>query len=261
MEQETYKIPEGMSLKEIAMEIPTLSPHLYNCPVCNNRGYRVFKDNQGKIKTITCKCIKTRKNIRSLWKSGLGESIDRFTMQTWKTEERWHHILFQKANNFISDPRGWFFIGGDPATGKTHICSAICLALIEQGKDTQYLMWRDDSPRAKGSVNDAEEYQQLVQPWKDAQVLYIDDLFKAGRVNGQKIDPTPADINLAYEILNRRYMSPSKITIISSEFTLKEIIRIDAAVGGRIAEMAGGHVYSTQGMKDWRLAHAGTPRR
>jgi DNA replication protein DnaC len=97
------------------------------------------------------------------------------------------------------------------------------------------MRWRDESAKLKALVNDAIEYSRLIRELKKVEVLYIDDFFKVQR--GQQ--PTPADINLAFEILNYRYANKLQ-TIISSEKTLDDILLIDDAVGGRIYELAKG---------------------
>lgn len=73
-----------------------------------------------------------------------------------------------------------------------------------------------------------------MEPLKKVKVLYIDDFFKGSVTSG--------DINLAFELLNSRYISPDKITIISSELTIEQILKYDAAIGGRIAERAGEYI-------------------
>ncbi|MBQ7347772.1 MAG: hypothetical protein IJW55_07430 [Clostridia bacterium] len=70
---------------------------------------------------------------------------------------------------------------------------------------------------------------------KSVKVLYIDDFLKVQR--GQQ--PTPADINLAFEIINHRDVKNLR-TIISTERTIDDIISLDDAVGGRIYELAKG---------------------
>jgi hypothetical protein len=55
--------------------------------------------------------------------------------------------------------------------------------------------------------------------------------------------PTRADVNLAFEIINARGAA-NKITIISSECTLTDLIDIDEAVGGRIKQKCGAHCWS-----------------
>ena len=64
----------------------------------------------------------------------------------------------------------------------------------------------------------------------------MDDLFKSekGKV------PTSADINIAFEILNARYQDPTKITILSSERIIRELMSIDEAIASRIYQMSQG---------------------
>lgn len=72
------------------------------------------------------------------------------------------------------------------------------------------------------------EYESLVSRNTECECLYIDDFFRQ--------NPTQADISLAFDILNSRY-NTGKLTIISSEKTLSEILSADEALGGRIAQM------------------------
>ena len=80
--------------------------------------------------------------------------------------------------------------------------------------------------------------------------MYIDDLFKTK----QGASVTAADINIAFEILNYRYIN-DMLTIISSEKTLREILDIDEAVGSRIYEMAQGYILniSADPAKNYRM--------
>ena len=92
-------------------------------------------------------------------------------------------------------------------------------------------------------------------------MLYIDDLFKTGRESGGLFQrPTVADINLAYEILNYRADRPKLMTILSSECLLEQLIEIDEAIGGRIAELSAPYVFSISPdrKKNYRLRGMGT---
>ena len=91
-------------------------------------------------------------------------------------------------------------------------------------------------PKIKAKAN-SDEYEELLKPWKTVDVLYIDDLFKTE----QGKNPTTADVNIAFEILNYRYRNSKLITIISSERTIQEIVGIDEAVGSRIFEKSGNY--------------------
>ena len=64
----------------------------------------------------------------------------------------------------------------------------------------------------------------------------IDDFLKVQR--GQQ--PTPADINLAFEIINHRDVKNLR-TIISTEKTIDDIISLDEALGGRINRRSRGY--------------------
>ena len=74
---------------------------------------------------------------------------------------------------------------------------------------------------------------------QDAESLYIDDFLKPlkGR-DGSDGNATAADLRLAFDILNLRYLN-RKPTIISSEWFSHEIGALDEAIAGRISEMCG----------------------
>jgi DNA replication protein DnaC len=113
------------------------------------------------------------------------------------------------------------------------------------------MLWRDSVTRLKAVVNDSEEYARLMEPLKRVSVLYMDDLFKVGK--GQ--EPTGPDANVAFELLNARYVSRDKLTIISTERSIEELMDIDEAVGSRIYERSSGCGIALEGQgKNWRLA-------
>ena len=128
---------------------------------------------------------------------------------------------------------GRIFITGN--CGKTHLCTAIAAHYIKAGYDTQYMLWVEESKKLKALVTDYHEYQRAIEQYKDAPVLYIDDFLKTR----QGEIPTNADINLAFEILNHRLMSNGKITIISSEKTLGEMLEYDEGTMSRIFQECG----------------------
>ena len=147
-------------------------------------------------------------------------------------------------NYLVRGDGKWFIISGNSGTGKTHLCTAICGELIKAGKEVRYMLWRDEAPRLKALVNDRFEYDRLISEIKRADVLYIDDFWK-GAV-------TQADINLSFEILNARYNSKQKVTLISSERTIEQILSVDEAIGSRIYERSKGFYIKTPD-ENWRL--------
>ena len=105
------------------------------------------------------------------------------------------------------------------------------------------MLWRDDARKLKSVVNKQEEYDDIMQPFKDCAVLYIDDFLK-GTV-------TDADINVAFELLNHRH-NQNKRTLISTERTGAEIARYDNALGSRIIQRSG-EFYTMAPLTNWRL--------
>ena len=91
--------------------------------------------------------------------------------------------------------------------------------------------------KLKAAISDGEKYQSLIRELKSIDVLYIDDFLKVP-IGRDESKPTSADLALALEIINNRY-NANRITILSSEWNIKDIIGFDEALGGRIYEMSG----------------------
>ena len=102
-----------------------------------------------------------------------------------------------------------------------------------------YAVWPQISKKLKALVNDAEDYGNEVSKLQEIDVLYFDDFFKpVADSNGNRQPPTPADMRLAFEILNYRYIN-KKPTILSSEWYINELAEMDEATASRIAERCG----------------------
>lgn len=220
-----------------------------DCPLCKNRGYFRYVDAEGYPRNAECECMVTRRNLDRIERSGLKDMLSRYTFETWQIQEEWQNRAVEKARSYASHPDGWFLACGSVGTGKTHLCTAICDELMRKGVDTRYMLWRDVSTQAKAVVNDQAEYAAIVEPLKSVQCLYIDDMYKTGK--GQQ--PTVGDVNLAFEILNARYNDSGKLTIISTERSMKELVSIDEAVGSRIYERCRKSSFSFDGRQNWRL--------
>ena len=215
-----------------------------DCPVCHNTGAIVRIEADGTLKAEKCSCMAKRVSIRNLERSGLKDMITRYTFKNYTADTPERKKVRNAAEDFCRNDKGWFFISGKSGSGKTHICTAICSCLMDKGKAVRYMRWRDDSIMLKALTTEGEEYQRLIQPFKAAPVLYIDDFMKGGH--------TEADIRLAFEILNSRYNDSSLRTVISSELSLFEILGLDEATGGRIYERAKGFVIESP-RENWRL--------
>lgn len=211
----------------------------YNCTICKNKETvaRVEEYNGSLIQIYRdCECKKTRNTIRRLQRSGLKNIIKDYTFAKYEATEEWQQKIKAEAVAYAADPVGWFFIGGQSGSGKTHICTAICRKFILEGREVVYMLWRDEIGPLKGVANDADRQAELISKYKTAEVLYIDDLFKTGKGADKTAQrPTSADINVAFEILNYRGINKLP-TVISSESTITDLLDIDEATAGRIVE-------------------------
>lgn len=229
----------------------------WDCPICKNKEqiYEIKRLPDGSPAHIirSCKCMETRRTIRRMQRSGLENIISDNLFPKYEAVEPWQQTVKAAAMEYSKNLKGWFWIGGQSGCGKTHLCTGICREALLRGFEVVYMMWRDDAPRLKAAVN-SEEYPAMVDQYKKAPVLYIDDLFKTGKNGDVKVMPTSADINLAYEIINFRCVGKLS-TIISSEFLQRELIDIDESLTGRIVQMSGGNSFNIKPdrAKNYRL--------
>lgn len=208
----------------------------YNCDICHNKGFIARLDENGYEVHRFCNCQKVRNTLRRAKRSGLGDILSDFTFDKYNALEQWQIDLKNKAQAFCEDDAAkWFYIGGQPGCGKTHLCTAIAAHYIKRGKDVKYMLWCEEAKKLKSVVNEFAEYQTAVNELKNVDVLYIDDFFKTQ--HGEQ--PTKGDINLAFEIINHRLMNPELITIISSEKTLMDMLEYDEATMSRVYQHTG----------------------
>ena len=237
----------------------------YDCQKCKNKG-RIATVHPGwmgrgfEIQYADCDCMKQRRYLRNIRESGLSDMLTRYTLDAWQCREPWQASVLEAVKRYAGRPEGWFCLSGTPGTGKTHLCTALCGLLLQQGFPVRYMLWRDVTVRAKAVVNDGEAYAAILEPLKRVRVLYIDDFWKTGRaanhVNGQ-LAPTVGDMNLAFELLNARYTDSSLMTIISTEMHLGVMLAFDEAIGSRIAERThGGRYCDLSGYQNWRMTDA-----
>lgn len=236
----------------------------YHCDICKNKGFVAVVTQNEQFgyymeSLLNCRCNRIRNAIRRLNRSGLKARVKACTFDRYETQDAWQKTIKETALRFCDSCNGeWFFIGGQSGAGKTHICTAAAIAKLKKGKELRYMEWREEVPKIKASITDSVRYAEMMKELKETDVLYIDDLFKNGKgADGAVMQPTGADVNLAFEIINYRYNQPELITIISSERTLIELMEIDEAIAGRIAERTKAHGFcinlKPDAQKNWRM--------
>ena len=215
----------------------------YDCPQCLNRGMVAVARDDGSFYTQECDCMKIRRCICEMERSGLKGIIEEKTFEAYIEGEPWQKAIKAGAMAYAETLAGWLLFCGQSGSGKTHLCTAVCRQRLLLGDEVRYMSWREKVAELKAMSLDNERRAEIINGYKTAQILYIDDLYKVGKATDGSSNPSGADVGLAFEIINHRYINHLP-TIISTEKTPQELVNIDEATGSRIVEMAGSNVFS-----------------
>lgn len=201
-----------------------------SCEICRNRGV-IYYLKDGYFTSQPCACMKQRLAKRRMMESGLGLLLERCTFDSYRTDEPWQKIVKEIALKYATEQSAmWLFVSGQSGSGKTHICTAVCNHLIQNGKQVSYKIWGDLFRELDANAYHYEVRQRIMEEIKNAEVLYIDDFLK-----NYKAYPKMAAV--AFDVINARY-NARKLFILSTEYTLDEIESMDTALAGRIDEMS-----------------------
>jgi DNA replication protein DnaC len=217
-----------------------------DCLECEGTGIFRKQDDDGIWWSRACKCRLSSIAEASIRKSGLGVVLDTWTLDAFITPDAWQQDLKGMATRYIDSlvkgGKGWFVVCGNVGSGKSHICTAIVKELLKAGMFCRYMQWVTDSRRIKALINDEELDEDILDKLKNAEVLFVDDLFKQGHKSGERPRPTDSDIRIAFEIFNARY-TMNRPTIITSEwFLTDELQEMDNGVFSRVLQKANGWI-------------------
>lgn len=182
---------------------------------------------------------------KALEESGLINTIKTKTFDSYIAKEPWQERMKRICEEYADNPDKWLFVSGPSGCGKTHLCTAVVGKLTQKKIPVWYMLYREEIERLKPvSWTDDEEREWLMARYKKAGSLYIDDLFKGGA--------TKADIKVMFELIDYRYRENLR-TIISTEFSLKELADIDTAIAGRISEMSKKALVKNDKSRNYRM--------
>lgn len=215
----------------------------YKCSKCRDTG--MIEIDAATRTFAPCPCQAVRAAERRIERSGLANAIKTQTLKTFQTKTQTQTQMLSLAKSYIKDLfaagnrfRPWLYIGGNPGSGKTHLCTAIAGEILNKGIGVRYMQWVDEARRLKANVND-DDFENMVGEYITAPVLYIDDLLKQRWTQNPTF--TEADIKIAFTVLNARYLR-DKPTIISSEWDLvDQLMPADEGTFSRVYERTRGH--------------------
>ena len=213
----------------------------YRCKKCRDMTFII---DDGIDTPCECRALREAEDI--LKKSGIGKEFrnkrfDNFdfsrsmaTMEGYKKAMDYENEFLDIENNRCNSV---MFLG-QVGSGKTHLSMAICNELMDRGISVVYMGYRDAITGIKQNMMDSVYYNKMMNRYKSARVLFIDDLFK-GKI-------TDSDVNIMFELINHRYFNNLPI-IISSECGVGRLLDIDEALCSRLVEMSRGRVVEFRG--------------
>ncbi len=201
------------------------------------------------IATNTAKICKCGVIKRIYKKSEIPIALREKTFENFKTDNMPYQIAAAKraAKNYVENFNMMqsLIFAGQVGSGKTHLCIAIAHQLMKKGIEVVYMQYTEVITFLKQNMINEPVYQECMSKYQDTNVLYIDDLYK-GRLS-------ESDVKIMFELINHRYLNYFP-TIVSSEFDLKKILKIDEAIGSRIIERARGYIFEFEGAElNYRL--------
>lgn len=220
----------------------------YKCTKCRDMLF-IINDNEA----TPCECRAIRIAKEMLEKSGISKefrkknfenfnySIDRqvlmgYTSAMTYTKEMISNNQQNKNMNFEKESSIIFM--GQVGSGKTHLSLSIANKLLSNGIGVLYMSYREVMTAIKQNMLDESSYKKIVNKYKNAKILLIDDLFKGNL--------TKSDINIMFEIINYRYFNNLPM-IISTECSRNVLLSIDEAIGSRILEMCKNNIVEFYG--------------
>lgn len=206
-----------------------------DCEKCNNKGVFMYINDDLVETCRPCDCMTIRECAAAMRNSGIDENIlNAMTFDSYNAAEEWQARMKKVAFNYMEtiksgDTEHWLLMSGQSGAGKTHLSTAVCVELMKAGFKVKYMTWHEIVHKLTQAKFNEERYNNVIALINNAEILYIDDLFKTEK----------AEKDIAFEVLNMRYVS-KKPTIISCELNLDGITDIDTATAGRITHMSKG---------------------
>ena len=150
----------------------------------------------------------------------LTRSIENFTISEW-----WQHNLMTTLSMWTYTDNKWVCLTGGPGTGKTHVCAALSVDLLNQGIEVFYTYYAELIEWVR------YHNEPYIEKAKNVSVLFLDDLYK-GNTGFQ-------EVKAIANIINYRY-THNLVTLITTEKTPDELFEIDQATTGRIIDRCNG---------------------
>ena len=180
----------------------------YKCNKCRDLTFII---NDGVATPCECRAVKEDKDI--LRKSGISEEFRNKNFENFKTINDSQSInAYNKAREYSNsfhiiknNTQNSIMFMGQPGSGKTHLSLSIANVLMDKGVGVVYMGYRDVITQIKQNIMDEVYYNKVMNRYKNAKVLLIDDLFK-GSIS-------KSDINIMFELINHMYFNKLPVIV------------------------------------------------
>lgn len=215
-------------------------------------GERIRDVNQlGLQTTVTrCKCVEVKRCRKILKESGIEEAFRSKTIRDYIPKNELQATTKNLIIDYIRDfenirktRENSISLFGQVGAGKSHLVIATGNALLKSGVGVIYAEYPSMITQLKQLIRDEEEFQKILNRYKNAPILIIDDLYK-GMMRHGKVNES--DLSIMFDLINYRYLKNIPI-LVSSEYRLKDLVYFDEAIGSRIGEMCKGRVIEFNG--------------
>lgn len=217
---------------------------VFNCKKCEDKGY-TFNDRN---EVVWCECKLKKDEEERLEKSGLADRVKNNTFKNYKQDNEQREKAVNTCLEFLKnfkEHRPSIIFMGEVGAGKTHLAIATSNKLLSK-YSVKYVLY-DEIKKLKFYLTNREYIEKEFSKFKDAPILFIDDLFKnLDKVNDY--EKIKSEIEVVYEIINYRY-NQKKPLIVTTELNINQLMKVDKAIASRILEMAKNYRVSFDGIE------------
>lgn len=184
-----------------------------------------------------CACMDIIRRGDAAKRSGMEQLLMRCGFENFQVREPWQQSLLE-AVRACADTDSWLLLCGQSGCGKTHLAAALCRELIARDRKVRYMSWPGEARGICAAAFDYDRRQSLLAPFKDAEVLLLDDLFKTRLDAAGVPEVSRQELDLAFELIDHRVVQ-DKRTLITCEVSTGKLRQLSEALTGRILEKAG----------------------
>ena len=209
-----------------------------DCAVCLGKGLHAYvRHTVGNVSLAIedCDCKRLISQADKLRLCGMPELVQRCGFDNYRIAAPWQAELC-KTVRACADTEKWLLLCGQSGSGKTHLAAALCRELLCRGKSVLCVSWPETVRRL---IAAGFERESLLQPLLNAQVLFVDDLFKSGADQTRGVSRQELDI--AFTVVEHRSRL-DKRTLITTELLSRELERLSEGLFGRISQCCGSFI-------------------